>query len=102
MTFIDKPILYSMAISVAVNMLGYLYYRWKFRRGIMSAELCKWRYFLFTLFISCYAGLFMFRSLSRVMHEFVAQDRPNALIILVMHVALIIPLVWYSQRKLDK
>ena len=99
---LDKPLLYSMTISVIINLIGYFYYRWKFRRGIMSAELCKWRYFLFTLVVSCYAGLFMFRSLSRVMHEAVLPDRPNDLMILVMHVALIVPLVWYSQRKMGR
>jgi len=97
---LDKPIIYSMVISIAINLLGYVYYHWKFHRGIMTADLCKWRYFLFTLVVSCYAGLFLFRSLSNVMPEAVSPVRSNELVILLMHVILIIPFMGYARRNM--
>ncbi len=68
----------------------------------MSAELCKWRYFLYTLVVSCYAGLFLFRSLSRVMHDAIAPGRPDELVILLMHVVLILPFAWYARRYMER
>jgi len=99
---IDKPILISLVITVAIQIAGYVYYQWKYRRRILSGDLCRWRYFLFALFISSYAGLYMFRSISNTMQDNISPDRASDLGIFFIHLALILPFAWYAKRNMGQ
>lgn len=99
---LDKPLLISLLITVGINTVGYVYYQWKYRRGIMLGDMCRWRYFLLTLFVSSYAGIYMFRSITNTMPDAVSPDRPSDIVIFFTHLALLAPFAWYARRNMGK